>query len=110
MIPVLGDPRIDHAIPATSGGINSGMMLTASIVRRNGVFVRAVTQEKNNPKKTASTVPPKHTTHVLRNALITLGRSEEHTSELQSLMRILYAVFCLKQNISSGSSTLTTSE
>src|SRR3546814_7137810 len=24
------------------------------------------------------------------------GRSEEHTSELQSLMRISYAVFCLK--------------
>src|SRR3546814_2304795 len=30
-----------------------------------------------------------------------MGRSEEHTSELQSLMRILYAVFCLqnKKNI-----------
>src|SRR3546814_5067558 len=27
----------------------------------------------------------------------TLMRSEEHTSELQSLMRISYAVFCLKQ-------------
>src|SRR3546814_2970490 len=26
-------------------------------------------------------------------------RSEEHTSELQSLMRISYAVFCLKNNI-----------
>src|SRR3546814_10216876 len=26
-----------------------------------------------------------------------LGRSEEHTSELQSLKRISYAVFCLKQ-------------
>src|SRR3546814_1829019 len=25
-------------------------------------------------------------------------RSEEHTSELQSLMRITYAVFCLKKN------------
>src|SRR3546814_3483694 len=25
------------------------------------------------------------------------GRSEEHTSELQSLLRISYAVFCLKQ-------------
>src|SRR3546814_10184970 len=25
------------------------------------------------------------------------GRSEEHTSELQSLMRISYAVFCLKK-------------
>src|SRR3546814_9498128 len=26
------------------------------------------------------------------------SRSEEHTSELQSLMRISYAVFCLKNN------------
>src|SRR3546814_7177433 len=31
------------------------------------------------------------------NALRTLVRSEEHTSELQSLMRISYAVFCLKK-------------
>src|SRR3546814_1695639 len=29
--------------------------------------------------------------------LLFLGRSEEHTSELQSLMRIPYAVFCLKK-------------
>src|SRR3546814_2723152 len=29
--------------------------------------------------------------------VITLVRSEEHTSELQSLMRISYAVFCLKK-------------
>src|SRR3546814_1926099 len=28
------------------------------------------------------------------------SRSEEHTSELQSLMRISYAVFCLKKKIS----------
>src|SRR3546814_4652195 len=28
------------------------------------------------------------------------GRSEEHTSELQSLMRISYAVFCLKKKTS----------
>src|SRR3546814_3467196 len=28
-----------------------------------------------------------------------LPRSEEHTSELQSLMRISYAVFCLKKKI-----------
>src|SRR3546814_15506652 len=37
-----------------------------------------------NTNKTAST--PKQT-----------NRSEEHTSELQSLMRISYAVFCLKK-------------
>src|SRR3546814_6523414 len=30
-------------------------------------------------------------------AKIGKGRSEEHTSELQSLMRISYAVFCLKK-------------
>src|SRR3546814_5803332 len=38
-------------------------------------------------------------------------RSEEHTSELQSLMRISYAVFCLKKknqtNIHNTSSTTT---
>src|SRR3546814_1953950 len=30
------------------------------------------------------------------------GRSEEHTSELQSLMRISYAVFCLKKKTNSN--------
>src|SRR3546814_3967209 len=29
---------------------------------------------------------------------VLIRRSEEHTSELQSLMRISYAVFCLKKN------------
>src|SRR3546814_4400220 len=32
-----------------------------------------------------------------RQAALQFGRSEEHTSELQSLMRISYAVFCLKK-------------
>src|SRR3546814_3239021 len=32
-----------------------------------------------------------------RDVLDAAGRSEEHTSELQSLMRISYAVFCLKK-------------
>src|SRR3546814_7970787 len=32
-------------------------------------------------------------------------RSEEHTSELQSLMRISYAVFCLKTNMKNATHT-----
>src|SRR3546814_7283354 len=32
-------------------------------------------------------------------------RSEEHTSELQSLMRISYAVFCLKKNTNKQQTT-----
>src|SRR3546814_7537439 len=37
------------------------------------------------------------TTTTLHGLHIILMRSEEHTSELQSLMRISYAVFCLKK-------------
>src|SRR3546814_9091772 len=33
---------------------------------------------------------------IAQSVLIFLGRTEEHTSELQSLMRIAYAEFCLK--------------
>src|SRR3546814_15447569 len=35
--------------------------------------------------------------HVQSRQISLLSRSEEHTSELQSLMRISYAVFCLKK-------------
>src|SRR3546814_966145 len=35
--------------------------------------------------------------HAHARALEAAGRSEEHTSELQSIMRISYAVFCLKK-------------
>src|SRR3546814_8178872 len=34
---------------------------------------------------------------VAQNSIAVSARSEEHTSELQSLMRISYAVFCLKK-------------
>src|SRR3546814_13832286 len=34
---------------------------------------------------------------VMRSGWRVVNRSEEHTSELQSLMRISYAVFCLKK-------------
>src|SRR3546814_8795562 len=37
---------------------------------------------------------------------IVILRSEEHTSELQSLMRISYAVFCLKKKITSSTNTV----
>src|SRR3546814_3103403 len=41
---------------------------------------------------TIRTLPPVETSKTAAKA-----RSEEHTSELQSLMRISYAVFCLKK-------------
>src|SRR3546814_8639419 len=42
----------------------------------------------------------RHEDHADRE--IPWGRSEEHTSELQSLMRISYAVFCLKKKKNKG--------
>src|SRR3546814_6299395 len=39
-----------------------------------------------------------HAVHVKgKDEAVPVDRSEEHTSELQSLMRISYAVFCLKK-------------
>src|SRR3546814_10454985 len=43
--------------------------------------------------------------HVRAQPLGIKLRSEEHTSELQSLMRISYAVFCLKKKTSNNNST-----
>src|SRR3546814_8888594 len=37
--------------------------------------------------------------HLVEDQQHAVARSEEHTSELQSLMRISYAVFCLKKKI-----------
>src|SRR3546814_1538264 len=45
---------------------------------------RAALRRTAQPGKGTSSIPP-------------TARSEEHTSELQSLMRISYAVFCLKK-------------
>src|SRR3546814_2555510 len=42
-------------------------------------------------------VNPQHRLNGIRLATHLAFRSEEHTSELQSLMRISYAVFCLKK-------------
>src|SRR3546814_4644105 len=50
--------------------------------------------------KFAPCAPKTHETRTIRclDKLLTIAsRSEEHTSELQSLMRISYAVFCLKK-------------
>src|SRR3546814_7671401 len=45
-----------------------------------------------------------------RNGQEPLRRSEEHTSELQSLMRISYAVFCLKKKKEQSNNLQTTRE
>src|SRR3546814_2803795 len=69
----------------------------AAIPRRAGRGGRrsACRCSKAAPAVRASKPHAHATTGRWRN--ITAKRSEEHTSELQSLMRISYAVFCLKK-------------
>src|SRR4030081_1205163 len=73
MRPVLGEPRIAQATPATSGGANSGRMLAAEIKPLNGVLVRTTIQENASPITTATRVPPPQAISVLNSASATFG-------------------------------------
>src|SRR3546814_7860448 len=46
-------------------------------------------------RQSAASAPPYRRPGII--LAVVLSRSEEHTSELQSLMRISYAVFCMKK-------------
>src|SRR5258708_1375857 len=73
MRPVLGEPRIAQATPATSGGANSGRMLAAEMKPLNGVLVRTTIQENANPITTPTRVPPPQAISVLKSASATFG-------------------------------------
>src|SRR3546814_2021399 len=65
--------------------------IDAVIARQNGLAVVARSSVASGSARPAQTLD-------VRQAIAALeDRSEEHTSELQSLMRISYAVFCLKK-------------
>src|SRR3546814_4350472 len=71
----------------------------ASRVAPNSCRLRVLPISSHTPMGTSATTPPRSadSTAIETNASVTILRSEEHTSELQSLMRISYAVFCLKK-------------
>src|SRR3546814_6740130 len=72
------------------GGANDLCERTDSIAYTT--FHRAIEALENSPTDFSS-IHPRLSSRTHRST----DRSEEHTSELQSLMRISYAVFCLQQ-------------
>src|SRR3546814_9468901 len=62
--------------------------------RKETLSIRRARQVRNTSSRSASRV---ETSTMPCPIALTAARSEEHTSELQSLMRISYAVFCLKK-------------
>src|SRR3546814_4924084 len=76
-----------------------------------GVVTAKLLAEKNNPQ--ADVVWGLAATSLLllkTEGMLEPYRSEEHTSELQSLMRISYAVFCLKKKKQTTHDTQHTTE
>src|SRR3546814_19316929 len=65
--------------------------------RADGLSARAGRQEALLDRRAQPAVRLVHHLRSSRRNVEIVRRSEEHTSELQSLMRISYAVFCLKQ-------------
>src|SRR3546814_5515454 len=60
-----------------------------------------------NRMTTNATKTPRGKVKIATSAERTCQRSEEHTSELQSLMRISYAVFCLKKKRTNNTHVIT---
>src|SRR3546814_3380055 len=94
-------PRIgeDDALDGLGHGCNlwrgrTRARLSGSLARRNGWHRITTPADPIAPPRHTPLPPPPYTP---ASAAARGGRSEEHTSELQSLMRSSYAVFCLKK-------------
>src|SRR3546814_2117939 len=94
------DAVVFGAPPPPIEGLSSTGGFEAFVQSRNGSDYRALEAATN--KLVAAAAGRKELAGVFTSfsaqvPQLRLDRSEEHTSELQSLMRISYAVFCLKK-------------
>src|SRR3546814_3358290 len=81
-------------------------VLRLSCHSKNGAKVDTARPRSSNTAIPASLRLSRHVARPVSMAAKNLGyRSEEHTSELQSLMRSSYAVFCLQKNKTSNEKT-----
>src|SRR3546814_10774856 len=99
--------RMDTLLPVAtlfrspSGGAELSMTSPALEAGGGGLgsspWAACIFQAIARPASSATTAPASANTILWSLKSMALARSEEHTSELQSLMRISYAVFCLKK-------------
>src|SRR3546814_2119809 len=92
---------VDHIVPALLEFAIAGAGDVAHFER--DLALRAKCGETLTDHRVEAQPRPFHDRRLLERASLKPpagdARSEEHTSELQSLMRISYAVFCLKKKI-----------
>src|SRR3546814_8278435 len=90
-----GSDLLDHGVVGMPGVVGAATRLRHRHVlvvvgRMDAAVLGVVEVVQGRRRGGAVVIGPAH--------LVAAHRSEEHTSELQSLMRISYAVFCLKKN------------
>src|SRR3546814_8735838 len=84
----IGEESQDYAI--LSGSVGPDVLDIRKLYANTGMFTF-------DPGFTSTASCESGLTYIDGDQGVLLHRSEEHTSELQSLMRISYAVFCLKK-------------
>src|SRR3546814_4101400 len=84
-----GKPATEPSTALVIGGGIVGLSCALALARR-GMGVTLVA-----PRIMRGTASWGNAGHIAVEQVMPLARSEEHTSELQSLLRISYAVFCL---------------
>src|SRR3546814_9961072 len=87
--------RLDALRPSHSGPVEDAAKRQCRINRREGASRPGRRSDAACRRRSGLVGPASPPGPFLKG--IGLTRSEEHTSELQSLMRISYAVFCLKK-------------
>src|SRR3546814_2521262 len=80
--------RTDTLFPYTT------LFRSRGVIACGGELERAVAAQRQ--QRLHAALAKAAIAHHQRAAMVLQGRSEEHTSELQSLMRTSYAVFCLQ--------------
>src|SRR3546814_5189708 len=88
------NPRVRCMTLSCDGGRTPTTLITTITIY--GFWTRGLTLRPMSPL-TSLSVNRKETGQISPSTTGASHRSEEHTSELQSLMRISYAVFCLKK-------------
>src|SRR3546814_5827398 len=102
--------RTDTLFPYTTLFRSDALTANATAADASVMGLRHATLPIHGVQFHPESIATEHGHALLANFLAIAGiasRSEEHTSELQSLMRISYAVFCLKQNRPSNRTTST---
>src|SRR3546814_3878989 len=94
-------PKIDLACPLgrhpLQRSVETRPALGLDLARqRIGDVARAARSEFESGEILGAPAQPFAHIAAIDDKILAVVRSEEHTSELQSLMRISYAVFCLK--------------